>query len=292
MKNGVKKIDKYSFNDPFGSITASVQMTYLDGEEYLDDSEIERLSLLTASQFESSNRILIKAGKRTLSEEELYHCLSFFKIQASELSQLLNIDKSVVSRQLKGESAVTASQSSFLLDLILEEVGERGFVQRKVRALKAALRDGGKLDEIGIEPRDVALLIVSKFSKHNAEVTKLKLQKLLYYVQGMGIALYNVKIFDEPLIAYRNGPVVESIYNLTKRYKDEDLAKIFSDNREIIEPDEIVKDVVDAVFERYGRMETWALVESTHSEKPWSKTKQSAAISDALMIAEFRGKYI
>ena len=33
-------------------------------------------------------------------------------------------------------------------------------------------------------------------------------------------------------------------------------------------------------------------VESTHSEKPWSKTKQSAAISDALMIAEFRGKYI
>lgn len=292
MKKDVKKISRYSFSDPFGDIVTFAQAIYLDGEEFLEDFEIERLSVLTAVQFVESNRLLIKSGRRVFSERELNHCLVFFRIQAGDLSHLLNIDKSVVSRQRKGGSSVTSSQSSILLDLLIEEIREPGFVQRKIRALKSAAIDGGSLSEMEINPRDIALLLIAKFKEHKAELTKLKLHKLLYYVQGMGIALYNAKIFNESFVAYKNGPILESIYRLTKKYKTENLAAILPDDRVFVEPDPIVSDVTDAVFERYGRLEPWALVESTHREKPWRETKQSAKISDKLMIQEFRGKYL
>ncbi|MFL5814668.1 MAG: Panacea domain-containing protein [Bdellovibrionia bacterium] len=292
MKKEVKKIEKYSFSDPFGTVTASVSMIYLDGEGFLDDTEIERLSALTATQFDELNRVSIKSGQRTLTKDELYHCLVFFRIQANDLANLLGIDKSVVSRQLKGKSSITTAQSSTLIDLIVNELAEKGYVQRKVRALKAAIQNNNSLEELGVEPKSVALLLISKFKQHKAEITKLKLHKLLYYAHGLGIALYNVKLFDEPFLAYKMGPVLESTYKLTKKYKSDDLAKLLPDDREIIEPSEVVRDIVDATFERYGKVETWALVEATHKEKPWTQTKQSAEISDELMIQEFRGKYL
>ena len=50
-------------------------------------------------------------------------------------------------------------------------------------------------------------------------ISNLKLQKLLYYAQGCTLALKNAPLFDDPIVAWQHGPVVESIYHKYKSYE-------------------------------------------------------------------------
>src|SRR4051812_7079696 len=49
-------------------------------------------------------------------------------------------------------------------------------------------------------------------------ISNLKLQKFLYYAQGFHLAMFGVKLFDEPVKAWTHGPVVESIYHKYKGF--------------------------------------------------------------------------
>ena len=55
---------------------------------------------------------------------------------------------------------------------------------------------------------DVAALLM----QHLETTTTMKLQKLLYYCQGWHLAWEGVPLFEEPIEAWANGPVVPSIY--------------------------------------------------------------------------------
>ena len=54
----------------------------------------------------------------------------------------------------------------------------------------------------------------------DADITPMKLQKLLYYCQGYSLALTGKPIFYEEIEAWKNGPVVESVYQEYKKYKN------------------------------------------------------------------------
>lgn len=62
-----------------------------------------------------------------------------------------------------------------------------------------------------LKASDVAKFIVSTMS-----VTQLKLQKLLYYVYAEFLRTTGKKLFKEPIVAYKLGPVVEEVRNLFK----------------------------------------------------------------------------
>lgn len=49
-------------------------------------------------------------------------------------------------------------------------------------------------------------------------ITNLKLQKLLYYAQGVFSALTGEFLFEEDFVAWEHGPVIESIYHEFKGY--------------------------------------------------------------------------
>src|SRR5271165_1232342 len=49
-------------------------------------------------------------------------------------------------------------------------------------------------------------------------ISNLKLQKLLYYVQGYHLAFYGSELFPDPIVAWQYGPVVEGVYHNFKRF--------------------------------------------------------------------------
>ena len=48
-------------------------------------------------------------------------------------------------------------------------------------------------------------------------ISNLKLQKLLYYAQGSFLAVTDSPLFDDPIVAWQHGPVVESVYHEYKK---------------------------------------------------------------------------
>ena len=119
-------------------------------------------------------------------------------------------------------------------------------------------------------------------------ISNLKLQKLLYYCQGIHLALYDRPLFTNNIEAWEHGPVVPEMYRKYKTYgpdnipisKDTDFSELYSD--------ENAKDTIDEVFNVYGQFSAWKLRDMTHEESPWRDTPTGAVISHDLMKAFFK----
>ncbi len=90
-----------------------------------------------------------------------------------------------------------------------------------------------------------------------------KLHKLLYFCQGWGLAWTGEPLFEQPIQAWRDGPVVREVYRIQKYYS----AKLPPENMAALRDVETA--IVRAVVEFYGVYTTSQLVELTHREPPW-----------------------
>jgi Protein of unknown function (DUF4065) len=59
-----------------------------------------------------------------------------------------------------------------------------------------------------------------------AEMTNMKVQKLLYYSQSLNLALYNEPLFDEQIQAWRYGPVCPPAYRFYSEFFVELVAEV------------------------------------------------------------------
>lgn len=132
----------------------------------------------------------------------------------------------------------------------------------------------------------------TKMIEADAEyISNLKLQKLLYYAQGCFLALNEgEKLFDDDIVAWRHGPVVEAVYHEFKVFGlsgielDEsfDLSKFPSD----------VELILEDVYIIFGQYSAWKLREMTHQETPWVNTAQNEVISCTLIEKYFAENYV
>jgi len=111
-------------------------------------------------------------------------------------------------------------------------------------------------------------------------ISNLKLQKLLYYVQGFHLAMYDKPLFKEDIEAWMYGPVVPEAYHYFKKYgdghielNDEDDDKLFV---EFLDDEE--KLIID-VWKVYGQYSAYRLMRFTHEEPPYLTTKRNCIIS-------------
>ena len=49
-------------------------------------------------------------------------------------------------------------------------------------------------------------------------ISNLKLQKLLYYAQGVYVGITGIRLFEDALVAWEHGPVVIDVYHEYARY--------------------------------------------------------------------------
>lgn len=118
--------------------------------------------------------------------------------------------------------------------------------------------------------RDIARWFIAWAENVDAEVSNLKLQKLLYYAQGHCLGATGEPLFSDPIQAWAHGPVVAEVYHAYKDYGknpiDPDVAL-----GEDFDWDDFaeVSDLLGDVWDRYGSLAAWALRERTHREAPW-----------------------
>lgn len=130
-----------------------------------------------------------------------------------------------------------------------------------------------------------------KITEEFDPITHLKLQKLLYYAQGICLAVFNKPLFCDPILAWKHGPVVEEVYQLYKGSGSnpipifeefEDLALL-----DMVNSDSCYKNTLEATFENYGKYTAWHLRNMTHNERPWKETPDSGIISTDLIKEYF-----
>lgn len=78
----------------------------------------------------------------------------------------------------------------------------------------------------------IAKWFVAWAGVNDADLSNLKLQKLLYYAQGYHLARLCQPLFLESLQAWAHGPVVESVYHRFKVFGSSDLSLAGEDNFE------------------------------------------------------------
>ena len=119
-------------------------------------------------------------------------------------------------------------------------------------------------------------------------MTNLKLQKLLYYIQGFHLAIFDKPIFDEEIKAWQYGPVVEPVYYLYKKYGRNALPELDDFNPEIIGVTD--RELIDEVYGVYGKYTGTVLANITHQEKPWISTELNQTITHDLMRDYFKSQ--
>lgn len=95
-----------------------------------------------------------------------------------------------------------------------------------------------------------------------------KLQKLIYYSQAMYSSVHNTPLFDEPIQAWENGPVVRKVYHSKNNNE--------FDNMPVANLDENVIRVLQIVNSVYGVLTTDELIKQTHKETPWKDLEELA----------------
>ena len=116
-------------------------------------------------------------------------------------------------------------------------------------------------------------------------ITPLKLQKLLYYIQGMSLRIYGEPAFKEEIRAWKYGPVVEQIY---KKYNGRNPISTTKTNYQISDG---LKQIIELVVSSYGKIEAESLINLTHEEDPWVNTEQLCIISNDSIKEYFNKVY-
>lgn len=120
-------------------------------------------------------------------------------------------------------------------------------------------------------------------------ISNLKLQKLLYYAQGCTLALTDVPLFDDEILAWKHGPVVSSIYHQYKEFEGDSI--VLSDYK--FSPfSEELSSILENVYQVFGQFSAWKLRNMTHDETPWKVTPKDQVISQDVIKKYFKENYI
>lgn len=105
-----------------------------------------------------------------------------------------------------------------------------------------------------------------------AEMTNMKVQKLLYYSQSLHLALYNEPLFEAEIQAWRYGPVCPPAYKFYSEFEAKQLPIPQQESLSQLPPEK--KELLEEIWEYFGGYHAYRLSEMTHGEFPWKKARK------------------
>lgn len=295
-------VSDYKFKDELGEfIFHNVSILVDDESDITEDNfnqessdysissdEIERMGNEATQRFFNLNYQKVLKKEKVLTPKELSGISLFLRVNQSELADLLTINKSNVSRIYSGENKITSELSVLIMEKLCNEIespGQTKAILKKIRSDKKT----EALKVVNLPAKIVAEWFIRKFIEFEDHITNLKLQKLLYYAQGVGAGRYNVRLIKEDFYAWEHGPVEEGVYHHYKTFQSHPLPldpeqmdlDIIDSNPEILQ---ILEDTMNA----YGRLGPWVLRNKTHTETPWIETKKDAKIEFEKIYSFFK----
>ncbi|HEY9749744.1 MAG TPA: type II toxin-antitoxin system antitoxin SocA domain-containing protein [Allocoleopsis sp.] len=105
-----------------------------------------------------------------------------------------------------------------------------------------------------------------------AEMTNMKVQKLLYYAQSLHLALYDEPLFDAEIQAWRYGPVCPPAYRFYSQFEAEQLP--IPTKEFLMQMSDEKKELLEEVWGYFGGYHAYRLSDMTHVEFPWKKARK------------------
>lgn len=114
---------------------------------------------------------------------------------------------------------------------------------------------------------DVASYILDQ----RGPMTAMKLQKLTYYSQAWSLVFDERPLFNEPIEAWANGPVVPALYSFHRgSYSVSSWEQGSPSNL-----DQDARETIEVVMGAYSNLSSLELSNLTHSERPWMEARES-----------------
>ena len=206
-----------------------------------------------------------------VSIDDIQKIMAIYNIGKAPLSIALGFGEITITRYLSGQMPSkeysdiikkALSSPAYMIKLLNENAEKMGETAYN-KAMKAAEKTAGLFCV-----SDRMLLTISYVFEQMREITPLALQKILYFIQGIYMALFDKPLYEEDCMAWAHGPVYEDVYNLFKDFKynpiDDNRFAIFKDRFEELGEQE--RKVIDLVINTFGKYSGKAL-ESIAVEK-------------------------
>lgn len=117
---------------------------------------------------------------------------------------------------------------------------------------------------------DVANYIIGYTNKLNEPITNLKLQKMLYFIQGFSYSRLDKAFISDDFEAWAYGPVVRDVYVEFSRYGSLLINKFYNSNYENIFFEDNDKRFLDNMIKSLNKYSTSKLVSASHAKgSPW-----------------------
>lgn len=119
---------------------------------------------------------------------------------------------------------------------------------------------------------DVADYFLSRIDRESGDLmTKLRLQKLVYYTQSWSMVFRAQPLFDEEVQAWVDGPAVYSVWKKYTRFDTNVIDEVPNIRVESFQDDEL--NILDLIWDVYGKFNATQLWKLSHSEDPWCKAR-------------------
>lgn len=119
--------------------------------------------------------------------------------------------------------------------------------------------------------KDIAKKIIAQSNPDCGDImTNMKLQKMLYYMQGFHLVFFDEPLFEDEIEAWMYGPVVPAVYEEYKAFGSGGLD--LKPDEAILSLNEEEEDMFNQVYEAYGQFSALKLMTMTHEETPWRLT--------------------
>lgn len=120
---------------------------------------------------------------------------------------------------------------------------------------------------------------VADFFLSKESMSPKKLQKLVYYAYAWTLSLLNIDensieytLFNEPIEAWVHGPVCPDLYFKFKSYGWGEIPKRDFKHRQLFSVEEL--DIMEQVWNVYGKFTGNELESITHQEEPWNNARK------------------
>lgn len=135
-----------------------------------------------------------------------------------------------------------------------------------------------------LNSQKIAAYFLHRASLEGRGISNLKIQKLLYYAQGLYLGLTDTKLFSDKIEAWDFGPVAVDAYHCYKSCGSENIPIPARFEPEVF--NEIQTEVLDVVYKTFGHLSPYQLVIITHNEPPWKAHEISENRADGKEITK------
>lgn len=122
-----------------------------------------------------------------------------------------------------------------------------------------------------VDVSDVADFFIDLCAGREEPMTNLRLNKMMYFAQGWHMATYGTPLFNDEIQAWKNGPVVPTVYHQNKKNGKNGIKTLHNPDYLDNLTHEQTLFLLD-VYNRYKDIPTKNLVSMTHDrDSPWNR---------------------